>query len=50
MAHLLATYAAVSAFAVVGRPGEGGGWDAIDRCDPHAPVTLSVPPHIFRVT
>ncbi|PIL34579.1 hypothetical protein GSI_03358 [Ganoderma sinense ZZ0214-1] len=30
-AHLLATYAAVSAFAVVGRPGDGGGWDAIDR-------------------
>lgn len=30
-AHLLPTYAAVCAFAVVGRPGEGGGWDAIDR-------------------
>ncbi|KAI1793727.1 terpenoid cyclases/Protein prenyltransferase [Ganoderma leucocontextum] len=30
-AHLLPTYAAISAFAVVGRPGEGGGWDAIDR-------------------
>ncbi|KAH9940138.1 terpenoid cyclases/Protein prenyltransferase [Epithele typhae] len=30
-AHLLPTYASVCAFAVVGRPGEGGGWDAIDR-------------------
>ncbi|TBU21726.1 terpenoid cyclases/Protein prenyltransferase [Dichomitus squalens] len=30
-AHLLPTYAAICAFAVVGRPGEGGGWDAIDR-------------------
>ncbi|KAI0738353.1 terpenoid cyclases/Protein prenyltransferase [Daedaleopsis nitida] len=30
-AHLLPTYAAVCAFAIVGRPGEGGGWDAIDR-------------------
>ena len=31
-AHLLPTYAAVSALAVVGRPGPGGGWDQIDRC------------------
>jgi prenyltransferase beta subunit len=30
-AHLLPTYAAVSALAVVGRPGPGGGWDDIDR-------------------
>ncbi|TFK87888.1 terpenoid cyclases/Protein prenyltransferase [Polyporus arcularius HHB13444] len=30
-AHLLPTYAAVCSFAVVGRPGDGGGWDAIDR-------------------
>ena len=29
--HLLPTYAAVSALAVVGRPGPGGGWDDIDR-------------------
>ncbi|KAH9840869.1 terpenoid cyclases/Protein prenyltransferase [Rhodofomes roseus] len=29
--HLLATYAAVSALAVVGEPGPGGGWDEIDR-------------------
>lgn len=29
--HLLPTYAAVSALAVVGRPGPGGGWDQIDR-------------------
>ncbi|KZT64521.1 terpenoid cyclases/Protein prenyltransferase [Daedalea quercina L-15889] len=29
--HLLATYAAVSALAVVGEPGPGGGWDDIDR-------------------
>lgn len=43
-AHLLATYAAVCAFAVVGRPGEGGGWDAIDRCDTQSSVTL--PPDI----
>lgn len=31
-AHLLPTYAAVSALAIVGRPGPGGGWDQIDRC------------------
>lgn len=30
-AHLLATYAAVTALAVVGEPGPGGGWDSIDR-------------------
>ncbi|KAH9850861.1 terpenoid cyclases/Protein prenyltransferase [Lenzites betulinus] len=30
-AHLLPTYAAVCAFAVVGRPGEGGGWESINR-------------------
>lgn len=30
-AHLLPTYASVCAFAVVGRPGAGGGWDSIDR-------------------
>ncbi|KAI0750474.1 terpenoid cyclases/Protein prenyltransferase [Fomes fomentarius] len=30
-AHLLPTYASVCAFAIVGRPGDGGGWDAIDR-------------------
>ncbi|KAF8499482.1 terpenoid cyclases/protein prenyltransferase alpha-alpha toroid [Hysterangium stoloniferum] len=29
--HLLPTYAAVSALAIVGRPGEGGGWDQINR-------------------
>ena len=29
--HLLATYAAVSALAIVGRPGPDGGWDQIDR-------------------
>jgi CSLREA domain-containing protein len=31
-AHVLATYASVSALAIVGRPGPGGGWDDIDRC------------------
>lgn len=31
-AHLLPTYAAVSALAIVGQPGEGGGWDKINRC------------------
>ncbi|KIJ62500.1 hypothetical protein HYDPIDRAFT_176566 [Hydnomerulius pinastri MD-312] len=30
-AHLLPTYAAVCALAIVGRPGPGGGWDQIDR-------------------
>ncbi|CAK5263324.1 unnamed protein product [Mycena citricolor] len=30
-AHLLPTYAAVSALAIVGRPGDNGGWDQIDR-------------------
>ncbi|KAG1763814.1 terpenoid cyclases/protein prenyltransferase alpha-alpha toroid [Suillus placidus] len=30
-AHLLLTYAAVCALAIVGRPGPGGGWDQIDR-------------------
>ncbi|KAF8129849.1 terpenoid cyclases/protein prenyltransferase alpha-alpha toroid [Boletus edulis] len=30
-AHLLTTYASVSALAIVGRPGAGGGWDQIDR-------------------
>ncbi|OBZ72750.1 Protein farnesyltransferase subunit beta [Grifola frondosa] len=30
-AHLLPTYAAVCALAIVGRPGEGGGWEVIDR-------------------
>lgn len=29
--HLLPTYAAVCTLAVVGGPGEGGGWDQIDR-------------------
>ncbi|KAJ7471851.1 terpenoid cyclases/protein prenyltransferase alpha-alpha toroid [Mycena latifolia] len=29
--HLLPTYAAVCALAIAGRPGEGGGWDQIDR-------------------
>ncbi|KAJ3566557.1 hypothetical protein NP233_g6928 [Leucocoprinus birnbaumii] len=29
--HLLPTYAAVCAMAIVGRPGPGGGWDDIDR-------------------
>lgn len=29
--HLLPTYAAVSALAIVGRPGPKGGWDQIDR-------------------
>ncbi|KAG6336087.1 hypothetical protein ID866_3013 [Astraeus odoratus] len=29
--HLLPTYAAVCALAIVGRPGPGGGWDQIDR-------------------
>jgi protein farnesyltransferase subunit beta len=30
-AHLLPTYAAVCALAIVGRPGPDGGWDQIDR-------------------
>lgn len=30
-AHLLPTYAAVCAMAIVGQPGEGGGWEKIDR-------------------
>ncbi|KAG1761880.1 terpenoid cyclases/protein prenyltransferase alpha-alpha toroid [Suillus placidus] len=30
-AHLLPTYAAVCALAIVGRPSPGGGWDQIDR-------------------
>ncbi|KAF8170751.1 terpenoid cyclases protein prenyltransferase [Mycena galopus ATCC 62051] len=30
-AHLLPTYAAVCALAIAGKPGEGGGWDQIDR-------------------
>lgn len=30
-AHLLPTYAAVCALAIVGQPGEGGGWDQVDR-------------------
>ncbi|KAF8649327.1 hypothetical protein AX16_005882 [Volvariella volvacea WC 439] len=29
--HLLPTYAAICALAIVGRPGPGGGWDQIDR-------------------
>ncbi|XP_006456065.1 hypothetical protein AGABI2DRAFT_210804 [Agaricus bisporus var. bisporus H97] len=29
--HLLPTYAAVCALAIVGRPGPGGGWDEVDR-------------------
>ena len=36
-AHLLPTYAAVCAFAVVGHPGEGGGWDSIDRYAHYSP-------------
>ena len=32
VAHLLPTYAAVCSLAIVGRPGDGGGWDNIDRC------------------
>jgi len=31
IAHLLPTYAAVCSLAIVGQPGEGGAWDAIDR-------------------
>ncbi|THV08641.1 terpenoid cyclases/Protein prenyltransferase [Dendrothele bispora CBS 962.96] len=31
MPHLLPTYAAICALAIVGKPGERGGWDAIDR-------------------
>jgi prenyltransferase beta subunit len=31
--HLLPTYAAVCALAIVGNPGPGGGWDEVDRCD-----------------
>ncbi|KAK7018634.1 protein farnesyltransferase subunit beta [Favolaschia claudopus] len=30
-AHLLPTYASVCALAIAGKPGEGGGWDQIDR-------------------
>lgn len=30
-AHLLATYASVCSLAIVGSPGEQGGWDQIDR-------------------
>ncbi|KAJ2932382.1 hypothetical protein H1R20_g4711, partial [Candolleomyces eurysporus] len=30
-AHLLTTYASVCALAIIGRPGEGGGWEEIDR-------------------
>ncbi|KJA22447.1 hypothetical protein HYPSUDRAFT_139271 [Hypholoma sublateritium FD-334 SS-4] len=30
-AHLLPTYAAICALAIVGRPGPGGGWDEVDR-------------------
>ncbi|KAJ7186770.1 terpenoid cyclases/protein prenyltransferase alpha-alpha toroid [Mycena filopes] len=30
-AHLLPTYAAVCALAIAGKPGDGGGWDQIDR-------------------
>ncbi|ESK93160.1 farnesyltransferase subunit beta [Moniliophthora roreri MCA 2997] len=30
-AHLLPTYAAVCSLAIVGSPGENGGWDQIDR-------------------
>ncbi|KAF8342461.1 terpenoid cyclases/protein prenyltransferase alpha-alpha toroid [Amanita rubescens] len=30
-AHLLPTYAAVCALAIVGRPGQNGGWDQINR-------------------
>lgn len=39
-AHLLPTYAAVLALAVVGRPGPNGGWDQIDRyrCSPGSPL------------
>lgn len=29
--HLLSTYAAVCALAIVGKPGKNGGWDQIDR-------------------
>ena len=29
--HLIPTYAAVAALAIVGRPGPDGGWDQIDR-------------------
>lgn len=41
-AHLLPTYAAVSALAVVGRSGPGGGWDQIDRCILHLLKLLSL--------
>jgi protein farnesyltransferase subunit beta len=31
--HLLPTYAAVCALAMVGSPEPGGGWDEVDRYD-----------------
>ncbi|KAF5369835.1 hypothetical protein D9758_001130 [Tetrapyrgos nigripes] len=31
MPHLLPTYASVCALAIIGKPGEKGGWDGIDR-------------------
>lgn len=37
-AHLLPTYAAVCALAIVGQPGEGGGWDKIDRYVPRTTI------------
>jgi protein farnesyltransferase subunit beta len=31
IAHLLPTYASVCSLAIVGRPGDKGGWDQINR-------------------
>jgi hypothetical protein len=46
-AHVVPTYAAVCALAIVGRPGPGGGWDQIDRrvpnCYPYGSV-VNFPP------
>jgi protein farnesyltransferase subunit beta len=29
--HIIPTYASICSLAIVGYPGEGGGWDQIDR-------------------
>ncbi|KAF9448745.1 terpenoid cyclases/Protein prenyltransferase [Macrolepiota fuliginosa MF-IS2] len=48
--HLLPTYAAVCALAIVGKPGPGGGWDEIDRAKLYDFfMSLKQPDGSFRV-
>ncbi|OCH90755.1 terpenoid cyclases/Protein prenyltransferase [Obba rivulosa] len=51
LAHQLPTFAAVSALAIAGRPGPGGGWDEIDRAKMYTWfLSLKQPDGSFKVS